>query len=83
MFVDSDEKRIKQVLMNILSNALKFTKDQGNIDIISEYIKASKVKQKKKKNKLYQGEFSSESNDEVELSDYSEFEDKHGTKTVY
>ena len=27
--VESDEKRIKQVLMNLQSNALKFTKDGG------------------------------------------------------
>ena len=35
----SDEKRIKQVLMNLQSNALKFTKDNGTITIICEYIR--------------------------------------------
>ena len=29
--VESDEKRIKQVLMNLQSNALKFTKEGGEI----------------------------------------------------
>jgi signal transduction histidine kinase len=81
--VDSDEKRIKQVLMNLLSNALKFTKDKGNIFIISEYVKASKEKHKKKKNKLYTGEFSSDTNDDEELSEHSEFENVHGTNTIY
>jgi signal transduction histidine kinase len=37
--IDSDEKRIKQVLMNLQSNALKFTKEGGTIRIICEYIR--------------------------------------------
>ena len=37
--VESDEKRIKQVLMNLQSNALKFTRESGDINIKCEFIK--------------------------------------------
>ena len=37
--IESDEKRIKQVLMNLQSNALKFTKESGKIRIICEFIR--------------------------------------------
>jgi signal transduction histidine kinase len=37
--IDSDEKRIKQVLINLQSNALKFTKEGGTIKIICELIR--------------------------------------------
>ena len=36
--VCSEEKRIKQVLMNLQSNALKFTKEGGYVKIICEFI---------------------------------------------
>ena len=42
-FIISDEKRIKQVLMNLQSNALKFTKEGGTIRIIAEYVQASSI----------------------------------------
>lgn len=35
LILSSDEKRIKQVLMNLLSNSLKFTRDCGKIKIIA------------------------------------------------
>ena len=31
LMIESDEKRIKQVLMNLQSNALKFTREGGKI----------------------------------------------------
>jgi signal transduction histidine kinase len=41
LLVESDEKRIKQVLMNLQSNALKFTKEGGKIQIICELVQAN------------------------------------------
>lgn len=43
-YVCSEEKRIKQVLMNLQSNAIKFTKEGGVVRIICEFIKKSSVK---------------------------------------
>lgn len=42
--VCSEEKRIKQILMNLQSNALKFTKESGDIRIIVEFIKRNAKK---------------------------------------
>jgi signal transduction histidine kinase len=41
MMVKSDKLRVKQVLMNLYSNAVKFTKDKGNIKIVCQYIKGT------------------------------------------
>ena len=37
--IESDEKRIKQVLINLQSNALKFSHEGGSIRIHCEYIR--------------------------------------------
>ena len=39
--IESDEKRIKQVLINLQSNALKFTKEGGTIKIVCELIRGN------------------------------------------
>ena len=74
------EKRIKQVLMNLQSNAIKFTKENGKITIICEYVRASKAtsshyRKLKNSNSYYFESFSGESdgsrdnNDENDGSD--------------
>ena len=50
-FIESDEKRIKQVLMNLQSNALKFTKSGGQIKIIAQMVKGTMILSKKDKQK--------------------------------
>ena len=40
LMIESDEKRIKQVVMNLQSNALKFTRAGGKVTILVEYVRA-------------------------------------------
>ena len=39
LMILSDEKRIKQIIMNLQSNALKFTKPGGHVFIQCSFIK--------------------------------------------
>ena len=49
----SEEKRIKQILINLQSNAIKFTKEGGSIQIIVEFIKKGSKSKKKKETKQH------------------------------
>jgi signal transduction histidine kinase len=35
----ADQQRIQQVLLNLISNAIKFTSSEGKINIICKYIR--------------------------------------------
>jgi signal transduction histidine kinase len=84
LLIESDEKRIKQVLMNLQSNALKFTKDEGAIKIVCTYIKAGK---KRPINLKYVGHdsFSSEKSSESSSDDSesSNFRKEHLIDSLY
>ena len=84
--VDTDEKRIKQVLINLQSNALKFTKQGGTIKIIVEYVQPKGLQKRSVKSKeIYEYDFSSSENQSSSYSDDSEaiaFERDHEVKTI-
>ena len=47
--IEGDEMRFKQVLMNIQSNALKFTRSGGKVKIIATYVKSLQNQREGKK----------------------------------
>lgn len=51
MKVLCDQLRLKQILMNIQSNALKFTKDNGEVHIVCQYVKGRSSAKKAIKSK--------------------------------
>ena len=90
--IESDEKRIKQVLMNLQSNALKFTKEGGTIKIVCEFIQRSFGQDKSKRGAskltiqtIYGDSFSS---DEAQSSESinsaeSKFEREHNVAKIF
>lgn len=83
--VESDEKRIKQVLINLQSNALKFTKEGGKIHISCEFIprgknRASKIVKSRTKDSLSSD---SKSGSESGISENSQFMLDHNIDTLY
>ena len=85
LMIESDEKRIKQVLINLQSNALKFTKETGVIQIVTEFI-YPKGSSKKRCNhsQFYQSFSSEEHNSESDLgSEADNFEHEHLVSSIY
>jgi len=85
LIVDSDEKRIKQVLMNLQSNALKFTKEGGDVRILCQYIPKGK-KQKSSRQRSKHDSYSSEKSSDSDASKLSEdclFLKEHDVDTLF
>ena len=49
--IKHDQLRIKQVLMNLFSNATKFTKEKGEVKIICQYVKGKDTTKSFKRNR--------------------------------
>jgi signal transduction histidine kinase len=55
LMILSDEKRIKQIIMNLQSNALKFTKPGGHVFIQCSFVKGTHSKTKIDTKKVFDG----------------------------
>ena len=84
------------MLMNLQSNALKFTKEGGKIQIICEFVKASGSSSKKKKTgskivqKMFEESYSSterknnsDQSDESHNSEAKRFEKEHNVEGIF
>ena len=38
MIIETDQLRFKQVLMNLFSNSIKYTKNGASVDIVCQYV---------------------------------------------
>ena len=87
--IESDEKRIKQVLMNLQSNGLKFTKNKGTIRIIAQLVKGKSSlaisRGKSKLHKIYEDSFSSGTSSESDSikSETSKFDKEHKIEMIF
>ena len=86
--IASDEMRLKQVMMNLQSNALKFTRSGGKIKITTTYIKSIENQKKAgniiKSKKEFKKSFSSgsESSENSINSETRKFDEEHGLKRL-
>ena len=86
--IASDEMRLKQVMMNLQSNALKFTRSGGKIKITTTYIKSIENQLKAgniiKSKKEFKNSFSSgsESSENSINSETRKFDEEHGLKRL-
>jgi signal transduction histidine kinase len=70
-------------LINLQSNALKFTKENGSIAITCEFIRGKYQGEKTPRRELSNDSFESAHSDESRNSDESKFEKEHRFEDIY